>query len=70
METLSFFKQDLFKNFLFARVDYQQFEKHVQELVDDIVKNNNLQPVVPLSELLFTNDHVSIVTYYIFEINE
>lgn len=70
MEALSFFKQDLFENFIFAKVDYQKFDKHVQEMVDDIIKNNNLPPTVPLSELFFTNEHVSIVIYYIFIINE
>ncbi|VVC41300.1 DNA polymerase alpha/epsilon, subunit B [Cinara cedri] len=57
IEEIFLYKQDLFKKFVFGRVDYQKFENHVQTLVDDIVKNNNLQPAVPLSELFCTNDN-------------
>lgn len=52
--------KDVWDNFIFGRVNYQKFDSHIQDMVDDIIKNNNLKPIIPLSELCFGNDTVSI----------
>lgn len=56
VNTVCLLKQELWDNFIFGQVNFQKFENHVAELVDDIVKNNNLKPVTSLSELLVGND--------------
>lgn len=60
MESLCFLKQELWKNFTFGQTNYQKYNSHIKELVADIVKNNNLKPITPMSELCSGNDDVSI----------
>jgi hypothetical protein len=60
VESMCLLKQDLWKNFIFGQTNYQKYDSHIQEIVADIVKNNNLKPITPLSELCSGNDDVSI----------
>lgn len=59
IKTICILKQELWNNFIFGQVNYQQFENHIQELVDAIIKNNNLKSIESLSELHFGNNIVS-----------
>ncbi|XP_026817937.1 DNA polymerase alpha subunit B [Rhopalosiphum maidis] len=56
VEKLGLTKQDLWENFVFGHVNYQKFDEHVQELVNDIVQKNDLKPVTSLSELYCGNN--------------
>jgi len=59
VETVCLMKQDLWDNFIFGHVNYQKFDDHVQELVNDIVQKNDLKPVTSLSGL-YCGNNVSI----------
>uniref|UniRef100_A0A2S2QQJ4 DNA polymerase alpha subunit B n=1 Tax=Sipha flava TaxID=143950 RepID=A0A2S2QQJ4_9HEMI len=60
VESMCLLKQDLWKNFIFGQTNYQKYDSHIQEIVADIVKNNNLKPITPLSELCSGNDDTEI----------
>ncbi|KAL4135781.1 hypothetical protein QTP88_007369 [Uroleucon formosanum] len=56
VETACLMKHDLWDNFIFGHVNYQKFDEHVQELVNDIVQKNDLKPVTSLSGLYCGNN--------------
>lgn len=60
VETVCFSKQDLWENLVYGHVSYKKLDDHIEDLVNDIVKNNNLKYVTPLSELYSASDSVSI----------
>lgn len=64
MEKLSLTKQELWDNFVFGQVNYQKFNDHVQELVNDIVQKNDLKLVTSLSGL-YCGNNVSIY-YFVY----
>ncbi|CAH1732885.1 unnamed protein product [Aphis gossypii] len=56
VEKLSLTKQELWDNYVFGQVNYQKFNDHVQELVNDIVQKNDLKLVTSLSGLYCGNN--------------
>lgn len=59
VKTMYILKQELWDNFIFGQVNYQQFENHVLELVNAIIEKNNLKSTETLPELNFGNNNVS-----------
>lgn len=60
METVCLLNQKLWDNFIFGQVNYQKLDHHIQNLVEDIIKKNNLNTIMSLSDLCFGNDNVSM----------
>lgn len=69
MEKLCLSKQELWDNYVFGQVNYQKFNDHVEELVNDIVQKNDLKLVTSLSGL-YCGNNVStyILLYYLLYI--
>lgn len=63
METVCLLNQTLWDNFIFGQVNYQKLDHHIQDLVEDIIKKNNLNNIMSLSDLCFGNDTVSIIDW-------
>lgn len=62
VEKLCLTKQELWDNYVFGQVNYQKYNDHVQELVNDIVQKNDLKLVTSLSGLYYGNN----VSIYFF----
>lgn len=60
MDKICLLEQEQWNNFIFGQVNHQKFEDHVEDVVDFIVKSNNLQFVKRLSDLYYDSDNVSI----------